>query len=366
MSVPLARRQLLFRKRRALAGVAGIAAALLLVLALKAIFAGMQDRLTAYIDRSGADVIVAQRGVDTMHMTQSALPERTARAIASLPGVAEAKPILYVPTKVERGEKRGVVYLIGDESGGVPVPLASGQRPRTGEIVLERALTERLGAQVGTSVRVLGRSFRVSGEVEGLASITNSVAFVRRQELARLLESVGVVSYVFVRAGPEIGAADLATRIEASIPGVTATPREKFARSERRVIGDMTTDIVRGMIFVGFVIGVAVAGLVAYSATLSQLRDYAVLRVLGLRGGRALALAVAQVGVTVAAGFLLALALVFALAALLPGLTPTLVLALRGEDVAQSIGVAGAVALAAAAFPVLRVARIDPASVFRR
>jgi len=227
MSVPLARRQLLFRKGRALAGVAGIAAALLLVLALKAIFVGMEDRLTAYIDGSGADVIVAQRGVDTMHMTQSALPERTARAIASLPGVAEAKPILYAATKVERGERRGVVYLIGDESGGAPFPLVAGQRPRTGEIVLERALTERLGARVGTSVRVLGRSFRVSGEVEGLASITNSVAFVRRQELARLLESVGVVSYVFVRAGPEIGAADLATRIEASLPGVTATSREK-------------------------------------------------------------------------------------------------------------------------------------------
>jgi len=326
MSVPLARRQLLFRKGRGLAGVAGIGAALLLVLALQAIFAGMQDRLTAYIDGSGADVIVAQRGVDTMHMTQSALPERTARAIASLPGVAEAKPILYAPTKVERGEKRGIVYLIGDESGGAPFPLAAGQRPRTGEIVLERALAERLGARVGTSVRVLGTSFRVSGEVEGLASITNSVAFVGRQELARLLESGGVVSYVFVRAGPEIGAAELATRIEASQPGVTASTREAFARSERRVVGDMTTDIVRAMILVGFVIGVAVAGLVAYSATLSQLRDYAVLRALGLRAGRALALAVAQVGATVAAGFLLALALVFALAALLPGLTPTLVL----------------------------------------
>lgn len=366
MSVPLARRQLLFRKGRALAGVAGIASALLLILALQAIFAGMQDRLTAYIDGSGADVIVAQRGVDTMHMTQSALPERTASAIAALPGVAEAKPILYAAAKVERGEERGVVYLIGDESGGVPFPLVAGRRPRTGEIVLERGLAERLGARVGTDVRVLGASFGVSGEVEGLASITNSVAFVGRQELASLLGSVGVVSYVFVRAEPEIGASELAARIEASFPGVSATPREEFARSERRVVGDMTTDIVRAMILVGFVIGVAVAGLVAYSATLSQLRDYAVLRALGLRGGRALALAVAQVGATVAAGFLLALVLVFALAALLPGLTPTLVLALRTEDVAQAIGVAGAVALVAAAFPVVRVARIDPASVFRK
>jgi len=366
MSVPLARRQLLFRKGRTLAGIAGISAALLLVLALNAIFAGINDRLTAYIDRSGADVIVAQRGVDTMHMTQSALPEQTATAVAALPGVAEAKPILYVPAMIERGERRGIVYLIGDDSGGAPVPVATGRRPRAGEIMLERTLAERLAAPTGSRVLAFGQSFRVSGEVEGLASILNSVAFVRRQELARVLGIGGVVSYVLVRARPEIRAPELAARIETSAPGVTASTREAFARSERRVVGEMTTDIVRAMILVGFVIGVAVAGLVAYSATLSQLRDYAILRALGLRAHRALALAVAQVGATVAAGFVLALVLVWVLAALLPGLTPTLVLAIRAGDVAKALIVAGAVTLVAAAFPVLRVARVDPASVFRR
>jgi putative ABC transport system permease protein len=366
MNVPLARRQLLFRRGRTLAGVAGIAAALLLVLALKAIFAGMEERLTAYIDRSGADVIVAQRGVDTMHMTQSALPEETATAISAVPGVAEARPILYVPAMVERGEKRGIVYLIGDDSGAAPLPLVSGRRPRSGEILLDRVLAERLGADRGTSVRVLGTSFRVSGEVTGFALITNSFAFVRRQDLARTLENGGIVSYILVRALPGIAAPQLAERVEAALPGVTASPRDAFARSERRVVGDMSTDIVRAMILVGFVIGVLVAGLVAYSATLSQLRDYAVFRALGLRTRRALALAIAQVGATVAAGFLLALALVAALAAILPSLTPMLVLAIRAGDVTQALAVATVVTLTAALVPVLRVARIDPASVFRR
>jgi len=180
MTVPLARRQLLFRKGRALSGLAGIAAALLLVLALKAIFAGLEGRLTAYIDGSGADVIVAQRGVDTMHMTNSSLPERTAASVASVPGVAEAKPILYVPAMIERGEKRGIAYLIGDDSGGAPQPLATGRRPGPGEILLDRTLADRLGASAGSRLRAFGRSFRVSGTVKGLASILNSVAFVGR------------------------------------------------------------------------------------------------------------------------------------------------------------------------------------------
>ena len=366
MNVPIARRQLLFRKGRTFAGLVGIATALLLVLALKAIFAGMEERLTAYIDRSGADVIVAQRGVETMHMTESALPERTVRAIAALPGVAAAKPILYVPATVERGEKRGIVYLIGDDSGGAPIGLAKGRRPGRAEIVLDRVLAERLGARLGSSVRALGRTFRVSGEIQGFALITNSFAVVRRQDLAGALHSRGVVSYILVRARPGTGAAQLAQRIDAAVPGATATTREAFARSERRVVGDMSTDLVSVMILVGFVIGVAVAGLVAYSATLSQLRDYSVLRALGLRARSALGLALAQVAALVAAGFLLALALVWALAQILSTLSPLLALAIEPGDVVQALAVAGAVALGAAAFPAIRVSRVDPASVFRR
>ena len=366
MSVPVARRQLFVRKGRTIAGIGGIATALLLVLALKAIFAGMEARLTAFIDRSGADVIVAQRGVRSMHMTESALPERSSQAIAALPGVAEARPILYVPATLERGDKRGLVYLIGEDTDAAPIALARGRRPGPGEIVLDRELAKSLGSPSGSTVRAFGHTFRISGEVSGFTLISNAFAFVRRQDLAAILRSPGVVSYVLVEARPGVDTGDLAARIEGTVPGVTASTREAFGRSERRLVGDMSTDIVRAMILVGFVIGVAVAGLVAYSSALSQLRDYAVLRALGLRARSALGLALAQVGAMVAAAFLLALALVWALAQLLPSLSPLLSLAIKPSDVAQALAVAGAVALGAAAFPAIRVSRIDPASVFRR
>ena len=364
-NVPLARRQLLARRGRSVAGVAGIAVALLLVLALKAIFAGMEQRLTAYIDHSGADVIVAQQGVATMHMTQSALPAATVAAIARVPGVASAEGIIYLGAFVESGPngKSGIVALVG----GGPVPnLVEGRRPQAGEIALDRALASKLGLGSGETVRVLGTPLRVSGEIEGTAAISGSFAFVARETLERMLRSPDVVSYVIVRARRGTDASALAARIERRLPRVTATTRRGFAASERRVVGDMSTDIVRGMILVGFVIGVAVAGLVTYSQTLTQLRDYGILRALGLRARRALAVVVAQVGALVAAGFALALALLWLLALLLPALSPTLALSVRADDVVEAAAVAGAVALAAALVPVARVVRVEPASVFRR
>jgi putative ABC transport system permease protein len=360
-NVPLARRQLLAKRGRTIAAIAGIGVALLLVLALNAIFAGLEGRLTAYIDRSGADVIVAQEGVKTMHMTQSALPASAVGAIAAVPSVVAAEGILYKSAFIERGGETGVVAVVG----GGPVP-GKAARPRPGEIVIDEALADKLGLARGDSVRVLGAPLRVAGEVTGTAAIAGSFAFVNRATLARVLHAGGIASYVLVRARPRGDAQSLARAIERSVPGVTASTRQEFAASERRVVGDMSTDIVRGMTLVGFVVGIAVAGLVAYSLALSQLRDWGVLRAIGLSARRALALVVAQVGVLVLGGFALALALVFALAAVAPRLSPTLVLAVDAGDVVKAALVAGTVALVAALIPVVRVARLEPASVYRR
>jgi hypothetical protein len=77
--VPLARRNLLQDRRRVLLSTGGVAAALLLVLVLGGIFAGAMRQLTGYVDRSGADLVVSQAGVTTMHMGASVLRPRHRR-----------------------------------------------------------------------------------------------------------------------------------------------------------------------------------------------------------------------------------------------------------------------------------------------
>lgn len=363
-AVPLARRQLLAHRGRTLSALFGVAMALLLVLALRAIFAGMEGRLTAYIDGTGADVVVAQQSVRTMHMTQSAIPRSIVSAVGRTPGVARADGIIYRGAFLESASGgRSPVAIV---AGGPVREVVSGRVPRAGEIAIDRVAADALGVRIGSSVRALGMRLRVSGEVNGTAAITGSFAFVDARALARTLQLSGAVSYVLVRGRPGISPAALAARIESRNPGVTATPRSDFAASERRVVGDMSTGIVRGMTLIAFVIGVAVAGLVAYAQALSQLRDYGVLRAIGLSGTRAVALAVAQVATIVAGGLVIALGLLWALMIALPSVSPTLVLAIRTGDVVEAAGFATAVALAAAVVPILRVVRVEPASVFRR
>src|SRR5215208_184252 len=70
----LAYRNLFQSKVRLAMSVGGVALALTLVLALDAIMAGAEKRLTAYIDNSEADVWVAQSGVRNLHMVSSWMP----------------------------------------------------------------------------------------------------------------------------------------------------------------------------------------------------------------------------------------------------------------------------------------------------
>jgi hypothetical protein len=93
--VPLARRNLFQDRRRVLLSTGGVAVALLLVLILGGIFAGAMRQLTGYIDRSGADLVVSQAGVTTMHMSASVLRPDIADRIRETPrgGLGRAHPL---------------------------------------------------------------------------------------------------------------------------------------------------------------------------------------------------------------------------------------------------------------------------------
>ncbi|HEX4941151.1 MAG TPA: ABC transporter permease, partial [Actinomycetota bacterium] len=144
--VAIGRKNLFADRRRAALGVAGLAAALLLVLALDGIFAGAMRGVTRYIDTSPADVFVAQRGVRNMHMTASSVPLQALDEVRRIPGVVWAQPIALTSDSLEVGAQRQLAYVIGYEVGepGGPTELERGRPPEAGEIVLDDHAAELL------------------------------------------------------------------------------------------------------------------------------------------------------------------------------------------------------------------------------
>lgn len=367
--IRVAFRNLFQSRMRLIVSIGGVALAMLLILALDAIVAGTERQMTAYIDYSGADVIVSQAGVRTLHMSSSSLPEADLSRVRGEPGVASVTPILYVTNTIVAGGQRSLAYIIGlpagEEAGG-PWQMESGRPdPGHGEAVIEGAIAHQAGVRVGDTVTILGRPFTVSGLARGTATLTNSVVFISRDDFAQIRDTADTVSYLLVKVQPRLSPTALAARIERDIGDVTAQTREQFATQERHVVSDMSTDLISIMDVIGFAIGLAVMALTIYTATLTRRAEYGVLKALGARVVNLYRVVLMQAFISVVLGFAVGLVLTIALAVGVPNVAGNLALAIGVGSLAKVGVVSLVIAGLSAVLPIWQISRLDPAQVFK-
>lgn len=366
-SVPLARRLLFADRRRSMLTVAGVAAALLLVLTLDAIFAGAIRGVTYYLRTSAANVFISQAGVRTMHMSSSTLsPGALARA-AAVPGAAWATPIAFVSGATLAGPAgRQLTYLVGYDPStgrGGPARLIAGRAPGLGEAVVDRLAANGLGLRLGAMALVLGVPLRVVGLTTGSTSITNTTVFVTLGQFSDLRGPT--VSYVLVRAAAGTSPAALAGRLARVLPELTIQTREEFIVSETRIVTDMSAELMRLMALVGMLIALAVVALGLLTATLARLDEYAVLKALGASTPRLAATVATQVAWIVALALGAATATVLLVAAVLPVVTPSVQMTVTATSVVRVGATAVLAAVAAAILPLRRLSALDAATAFR-
>ena len=364
--VPVARRMLFSSRRRALLGVLGVAAALVMALSLDAVFAGATRQVSRYIDSSPADVIVSENGVRTIHMSVSVLSDSVVADVAELAGVAWTEPILFTSDSVESdsgGRRPSYVFGYGPGGQGGPASVVAGVEPGPGELVLDESAASGLGIEVGDRVRILGRAWRVSGLTTGMTSIVNTTVYVRYDDLGDLLGRKGTASYILVGStgDPE----RLAREIEEAT-GQTAQTRPRFSAEERAIVREMSTDLMLIMSVAAFIVALAVIGLTLYASVLSRLRDIGVMKALGSNASRISRIVLAQAVWTTSIALAVAVALTYTIGAVVAALAPDIDLVVEASSVARIGIAAAAISMVAAVIPIFRVARVDPASVFRR
>jgi putative ABC transport system permease protein len=363
--VPVGRRLLFVERRRATLTVLGVATSLLLVLVLGGIFAGAVQQVTRYIRTSPADIFISQAGVRTMHMSASVLPPGTAFTAAAVPGVAWAAPIGFASGSIAGPRGRQLTYVIGydTDTGHGGVRLADGRSPGRGEAVLDEEAAEQLGVGLGSRVTVMGTPLRVVGLSTGGTSITNTTTFVDQDEFARIHSDQ--TSYVLVRVAEGSDPDAVATGLRTALPRSTVQTRDQFTASEARVVTDMSADLLRLMSTIGLLVALAVIALGLMGATLSRLRDFAVLKALGATTPRLVGAVVVQVLWTTALAVVVAVAAALVLGWLIPFAAPTVQIVVTGPAAARTTALALVVGLLAAVWPLRRIASIDAATAFR-
>jgi putative ABC transport system permease protein len=361
--VPLARRNLFADRRRLAAGVVGVGLAVMLILLLDGMWAGMRAQAGLYTDRAGADLYVLQPGVRDLTAGTSQLPLSTVDTVRADPGVAWAAPVHTAYIILALHGTKVAPYVVGSLPGqqGGAWSLAAGRAPTADdEIVPDRILAARHGIGVGDTLEVAGRRFRVVGLADHSYGFMIPFVFVTHGAVDEVSGTPGRTSFVLV--GTDEPAA-VSARLRAQ--GLNVLTRGQVAANNLRVATGIYGSPIRLMAGIGVAAGTLIIALTGYTAVVEHRREYGIVKAMGASGWRLIRLAVAQTFALAVLGLGAGWVLFLAGRAVLAASRPQFAVVLTSGAVGRAALAALAMALIAGVIPARRLAGVEPAAAYR-
>jgi putative ABC transport system permease protein len=360
--VPLARRNLLADPRRLAASAAGVGLALMLILLLDGLWAGIDAKTTVYEDNSGADLYVAQPGTKNFFSTISEIPMSTVDQVEADADVTWAAPVRGLFSIMQLHDTKVPAYLIGWQPGeqGGPWSVTDGRSPSADdEIAVGRVLAQRHGVKIGDPLDILGRSFTVVG-VGDADMFMSSFVFMTHAATDQILRAPDTTSFVLVGTDyPD----QVRARLEAK--GLAVLDRDELKANDLAVMSRPFAVPLRVMVAVAFAVGSLVIALAAYSAIVERRREYGIIKALGATPSRLYRVAITQTIILAAVGLVAGAVFFLVARGLITWARPQFAIVLTPTVVIRAVAAALAMGLVAAVIPARRLASLDPATAYR-
>ncbi len=357
-------RTLVGRLPQLLTSAGGVAFALLLVLLFEAVFAGESDQIVAYPDNVAADVWVMQRGVSNMHMAISLVKDWKIAAVAKIEGVTAVTPILYMNTVVIAGDREWFSFVVGlppDGARAGPWAISHGaSHPGSGETVVPALLAEMSGIGLQDEITIADKTFAVVGLSDGTYSMANSVIFVTERDLADILSSSDLISYLLVDVADSAEPEAVAERIRRQVPDVSVLLAADFVANDYAVAMQMGLEMISLMTVIGGALVLVVVAFSVYGQISRQSRELAIARAIGVRPLPLIAAALMMALFIGAIGVLLAILLACLTVPLTAALVPQLTLHITLASLIRVGLVVLVAAVIAALLSIRRLLKIDP------
>ena len=370
-----ARKNLLSERTRLAISVGGVALSVFLIGILLSLFRGWSEQVGEYVERVPADLWIASEGATDFINASSVLPEGVGTQLGLLPEVDTVSPLIVRPLDLTKaGDDPGddfEVQLVGYDPAiglGGPLTVVEGKSPPgPGEVVVDKETSDRYGVDIGDRLIRGSQSLTVVGKASGGDFVFTQVAFVTLEtavDFLRLNPESQRTFFILTLRDPARTEA-LAARLEAAAPDLVTFTGEEFADKTRdRIMGNILPILIV-LLIVAFIVGLAVAGLTIYTATVEKSREYGILKAEGFTNRFLYGVVFEQSLVTALLGFFLGAGATLLVAPFAQDLVPEFVVFVRWQDL---LGIAGAtlgMALIAAFIPIRRLAQIDPVTVFK-
>ncbi len=369
----LARKILLHDRIKFAVAAAGVSISVMLVLVQIGLFLGFMQNASNLIDHSKADVWVMAEGSENFDFA-GPIDERAVYKVLSTPGVARAERMIlgFGQYRGADGGQQGV-QVIGLEPGAsmlLPWNLVGGDAARiheAGKISVDVTEYEKLGInKVGERREISGARAEVVALTKGIRSFTTSPFIFTNLDTARAYTNFPAdkLTYVLVKAERGTSPETLAQRLSA-LPNLDAytTPqlsiRAQHYWSSRTGVGAgfFTTAAL------GVIVGLVVVGQILYNGTLEHLKEYGTLKAMGAKNGAIVRVIMYQAVISAVVGFVLGGGL--AMLARLAMVQANLNVLLTPNLVAVTAVLTLVMCCLASLLSVVKVLRLDPATVFK-
>lgn len=384
----LSLRNMRHRGLRSWLTVIGILIGTAAVVALISIGQGLQRSITSQVERIVGynTILISARGLNLGQRIRLDI-----EAIRAIPGVQNAIAVRTETVYVEGPGGKGFLAVLGYDPAmeefvaEMNLGLASG-RPLAGpnEVLLGSRIARVLGAEIGDTIAVEGRYFRVVGVLQaqraggfatgGLAM--SDLLVLALSELRELFPGPELVQYAVVRLADRADIAAVRDAIRSHLLKVgernaTLTDFEDLTRNIQAVISGVQA-FLAGIAGIALLVGGVGVMNTMYTAVLERTREIGILKAVGAKDSHVLLLFLFESGLMGLAGGALglvtgfgvawaALAIVSRVFQAQSSLSPVLSLAL----VVGALFFAFLVGAVAGIFPAYRAARLPPVEALR-
>ena len=373
--VDLALKTLLHDRLRFFITVSGVAFAVTLVFVQTGLFTGLLGNASVTIRHLDAELWVVPRNTPNVDFANT-FPEAYLQRVRSVPGVAQADNLIvyFMFMTLPSGARETVeVYAMENfRRWGFPWHIVEGDIDdlrRGAYAFMDDSATRRFGPfQVGDYRELHSTRLRIVGRTTGALSFTTTPLLFMDYRLAQRINPdilQGRTSYVVVKLAPGADLEQVRAEIQRRLPYNDVHTRAEWAtKSEGYWVESTGLGLNMYLtVFLGILVGVVVVTQTLYTSTMEHIREYGTVKAIGGNNGQIYriigkqAVIAALIGYAIGTGMAWGAGQLVAQAGLKMELSPTLLAAVLAGDLL--------LCLLAAAVSFHKVARIDPAMVFR-
>jgi putative ABC transport system permease protein len=291
---------LIYEWRRYLAAVIALAFCGMMVMAFSGMFAGIIHTEFATWERSSADLIILPANVKSLVNSNASLPSRVKPLIYLHPEVVDVEELggdgaqfVNTPKAGQKQVQRFVqIFSIEPTVGSVTMPTDLTEQVREalmepGAIAIDQSNLAPLGVQLGDKAELNGHSVWIRAVLHGYQSPEQPVVITSRETVRLMgMDNEGLrIGPLMVKLRDPKRADLVRDQLNAmSHDAYQAQTMKQFNQAnEQAVMGEQIIGLLLGFsIFLAILIGIGVTSQTLRGAILSNIREFASLRALGI------------------------------------------------------------------------------------